>query len=76
MQVVGQYKKYLFFMAINNRINKFLKFRKPWKNNEDGGYERQSYSDGKLEIVGFHTAGFVSVFRLKYSKIWLNWTYS
>jgi hypothetical protein len=35
--------------------------RKPWKNGEDG-YERQSYSDGKLEVVGFHTAGFVMIF--------------
>lgn len=31
---------------------------KPWKNGEDG-FEPQSYSDGKLEIVGFHTADFM-----------------
>ena len=33
--------------------------KKPWKNGDDE-YERQSFSDGKLEIVGFHTADFVS----------------
>jgi hypothetical protein len=39
--------------------NSYASGKKPWKNGEDG-YERQSYSDGKLEIVGFHTADFVS----------------
>jgi hypothetical protein len=32
---------------------------KPWKNGKEG-FEPQSYSDGKLEVVGFHTADFVS----------------
>jgi hypothetical protein len=41
--------------------------RKPWKNGEDG-YERQSYFDGNLEIVGFHTAGFVSSFSLSFLR--------
>jgi hypothetical protein len=40
---------------------------KPWKNGESG-FERQSYSDGKLEIVGFHTADFVKIFNSKKEK--------
>lgn len=31
---------------------------KPWKNGTKG-FSNQSYSDGKLEIVGFRTADFV-----------------
>lgn len=36
-------------------IPSFASGVKPWKNGESG-FEPQSYSDGKLEIVGFHTA--------------------
>jgi len=32
--------------------------KKPWKNGEEG-YEPQSFSDGKLEVVGFQTADFM-----------------
>jgi diacylglycerol kinase (ATP) len=39
-------------------IPSYASGKKPWKNGEEG-YERQSYSDGKLEIVGFHTADFM-----------------
>lgn len=39
-------------------IPSYASGKKPWKNEE--GYERQSFSDGKIEIVGFHTADFVS----------------
>ncbi len=39
-------------------IYSYASGRKPWKNED--GYEPQSYSDGKLEIVGFHTADFVN----------------
>ena len=60
----------MFFFVIINiivLINFILKYsnsyasgKKPWKNGEDG-YEPQSYSDSKLEVVGFQTADFVSV---------------
>lgn len=35
-------------------IPSYASGKKPWKNGE--GYETQSYSDGKLEVVGFRTA--------------------
>ena len=59
-------------------IPSFAGGRKPWKNGEEG-YERQSYSDGMIEILGFHTAGFVSrVFLLMFSpnifKFTIKWS--
>lgn len=36
-------------------IPSYMSGKKPWKNGEDG-FETQSYSDGKLETVGFQTA--------------------
>jgi diacylglycerol kinase (ATP) len=40
-------------------IPSYASGKKPWKNENMEGYGRQSYSDGKLEIVGFHTADFM-----------------
>jgi diacylglycerol kinase (ATP) len=40
-------------------IPSYMAGKKPWKNGEEG-FSDQSYSDGKLEIVGFQTADFVS----------------
>ena len=47
-------------MSINNLslYSSYASGKKPWKNGEEG-YEAQSYSDGKLEIVGFQTADFM-----------------
>lgn len=39
-------------------IPSFASGMKPWKNGKEG-FEPQSYSDGKLEVVGFHTADFM-----------------
>lgn len=39
-------------------IPSYMAGKKPWKNGEEG-FSDQSYSDGKLEIVGFHTADFI-----------------
>lgn len=36
-------------------IPSYASGKNPWKNGEEG-FQPQSYSDGKLEIVGFHTA--------------------
>ena len=44
-------------------IPSYMGGTKPWKNGKEG-FSDQSYSDGKLEIVGFHTADFVSEYFL------------
>jgi len=53
-------QNYTINLNLNIIIISYASGNKPWKNGDEG-FERQNFSDGKLEIVGFHTKDFVSI---------------